>query len=386
MAVTSVNASPSFGHRLRAKALRPAPCQSAQLAPNKLPSVAPRRRLMPLPAPAPAPEKTADKAAPLALPRAPNFQQLTDALLAAKLHPDVNERQAFIRYFNTEAAPRLTMEEAYLQWLCMRMVRLYMPLQTRLQMNIQHDRHGAPVRRHGSQLVYTEVTRDNVNGGTAHLFEPGFWGTYKDRRDAIVVFGGTAAKVALPGLGAPQHDVLLEDYPQGLKADVDRGGIGKTAFAANRGVWLAWARRILGRGQRLTIVGYSLGGALATRLMAELTPEEQKQCRLFTFQAPGIDTFTALHVVPGHHNVVMIDNPGDNITKVGASHPAGVLVETQLPAGTGRRRPHVTASLTVGQLNGVPTPFVEHAQPHPTDRGLEHLRQVCGLAQPILPA
>lgn len=380
MAVTSASASPFAAHFLRAA---PRPAQQPAGAPRFWGHKAPSSQAVSTAAPwftPPAPWMAAVPWEPREVAPGPSFQAVTAVLVEARKHPEVAKRHEFIKYVNACVAPRLTMEEAYLQWLCMRMIRVYTPPHARLRVNVRHDRHGQPVACHGSELVHAEVTRDNVNGGVAHLFEPGFWGKYKNKHDAIIAFGGTAAK--LLGAGG---DVLLEDGPQGLRADVDRGGVGKTAFEANKLVWLGWARRVLARGQRLTIVGYSLGGAMATRLMAELSAEEQMQCRLFTFQAPGVDAATADRLVPGRKNVVMVDNPGDMITQVGAKHPDGILVETRMPPGADLRRPHMMPSLVAAQLDGLPATFVEFDRPHRTSRALEGLRQVVGLAYPHLP-
>ena len=99
----------------------------------------------------------------------------------------------------------------------------------------------------------------------------------------IMVFRGTASGM----------DKLAkqENHGTGMKADLDSGGIGKLLFENNKEAIMGWVNEHTQSGRKAAVMGHSLGGALASRVMCE--SDQQDLIEVTTFQAPALDKETA---------------------------------------------------------------------------------------------
>lgn len=236
---------------------------------------------------------TASPAPPRPAAASVDYRLLGSALHECKRSPDLSARTEFLEFYGAYAAPALHQEEVALQYMTTRLAGLYLRVGDTIPMCITENLRQTPVRDYASSYQVSDLINDNTHGCFAYRLEPqdGDMAAW-----AMVLFVGTA--------NTRVGDVLaLEHCPTGLRADLDPMGIGRTAFEAQAPALVEWVTSSQRQGRTVHIVGHSLGGAMAMRLLARLTPEQQQQARLFHFCAPGIEPEEVAKIVPGLHNV-----------------------------------------------------------------------------------
>ena len=264
--------------------------------------------------------------------------------------PHPQQRQHLLDYYSQEIAHRLPTREAALQLLAVKLAHLWMQRGFAFDLHITEDILGEPVTDYANRYVIADTLVDKRHGCVAFLCTPH---RLDDTRNAIVLFRGTASFLG--------RDVLARrDYPAGHRADLDIRGVAKTAFEHNRHALQGWVHEQLRRGRRVTLLGHSLGGAFATRLLASLTPAQQGQVELIAFNTPGLDATTIGNIANNLRNIAIVRHVSDFVCKVGRAQPTGrvvdlrdrVLCRRYLPV------PHGVPQLAIRQLRGEPGPVL----------------------------
>ena len=124
---------------------------------------------------------------------------------------------------------------------------------------------------------------------------------------AIVLFRGTNFRC----------DILTVKDPMGVAHDLDTEGVGYESFGANAATLHDWVEAAQQEGRGVVLVGHSLGAALATRLLASLSPEVQTKVRLLAFSPPGLETSCVESIAIDGAKVTTILHAGDYIPLAG---------------------------------------------------------------------
>ena len=311
---------------------------------TKIPPTGPQRPLTTMAAPPSAPV---------------DYDSFAQTLRAAKHDPDLNARRRFLEGFHAHTiAPALRYEETALQLVATRISGMYLRPGDPLALRIDQNWDAQAVQAYAPQYTIAARINDTTEGCLAFLLQPQGQVTAR----SIVLFAGTANDRA--------GDVLaLQEYPRGLRADFDPRGIGYTAFEANAAVLLRWVQEEHNCGRQMLLLGHSLGGALAMRTLAALSPAAQQRTHLLTVHAPGINRTAVDRVVPNNRNIRHITHRFsqslDLVVLAGEAYPAGVWYE--ISGWDGCRAddelPHGTSTSAAQALNGRPLQFKRSERP-----------------------
>ena len=140
-----------------------------------------------------------------------------------------------------------------------------------------------------------------------------------------------------------------ENHGTGMKADLDSGGIGKSLFENNKEAIMGWVNGYTQSGRKVAVMGHSLGGALASRVMCE--SDQQDLIEVTTFQAPALDKETAAKFDSSNAKNVTHQVVGrDIVTSAGKQHLEGRVWYVK---GTGNpKKNHLDTPCTKARLNG----------------------------------
>jgi hypothetical protein len=263
--------------------------------------------------------------------------------MAQKSHFAHRYRRQFFKYYNYRAAPQLQTEEAFLQYLTMRLLYLYLPLGQQLRVYVRSTIQGEAIESYSSKICHRAICFDHEYGGTLQLFTPVSQHEYSSEHTVIAAFPGTSSRRG--------RDLLLFNAPIGLRSDLDPNGIGVLAFRKNKEKWMRLLAPYLEKKQKIIFSGYSLGGIMATRLYASLNPEQQRRCRLITFNAPGIDITTAKQLLYPK-NIRMVRHLFDVLTQFGEYQPPGTVFYGSSPPLSDFKMPHRIPEIARAELDG----------------------------------
>lgn len=303
-----------------------------------------------------------------------DYARFAQTLRAAKHAPHPATRAEFLDFYAHHVAPALPAEETALQLLATRLSGMYLCPGHSVALRIRHNWDHAPVQAYATEYQVAERLNDTAEGCLAFLLRP----ANDAQARAIILFGGTANGVA--------GDVLaLQAFPRGLRADFDPRGIGHAAFERNAATLVSWVEQEQAAGREVMLLGHSLGGALAMRAMAALSPAQQRSAHLLTVHAPGINAEAVARIVPGGRNVRHITHRFaeslDPVILAGEAYPGGVWFT--LSGWDGCRAdgemPHGTATSAAQALDGKQVRFERHERPVVRNsRAVEAVRQgVC---------
>ena len=139
---------------------------------------------------------------------------------------------------------------------------------------------------------------------------------------AVILFRGTNFR----------SDILTRGDPVGLLHDLDSGGVGYEGFVANTPTLHGWVRVAEAQHRGVVLVGHSLGGALATRLLASLPAATQARTRLLTFSPPGLEASCIDGIAANGAKVTTVFHSGDYIPLAGYRHAPGRVLEAKAKA------------------------------------------------------
>ena len=268
-----------------------------------------------------------------------DFSGLKRLMSGAKRSLDDIKTAAFLRVFNRDVAPKLTQEMDALEYLSIKTAYLNLKKGDIVDMNIQQS--GRDTAYGTSYQVQDKLITDD--GLVAYTFMPVKGDPLEEDTDKvpIMVFRGTASGM----------DKLArqENHGTGMKADLDSGGIGKSLFENNKWAIMSWVNGHTEKGRKVAVMGHSLGGALASRVMCE--SDQQDLIEVTTFQAPALDKETAAKFDSSNaknvtHQVVR----SDIVTSAGKQHLEGRVWYVK---GTGNpKKNHLDTPCTKARLNG----------------------------------
>ncbi|MEC8678669.1 MAG: hypothetical protein VXX85_07435, partial [Candidatus Margulisiibacteriota bacterium] len=268
-----------------------------------------------------------------------DFSGLKRLMSGAKRSLDKIKTAAFLRVFNRDVAPKLTQEMDALEYLSIKTAYLNLNKGDIVDLNIQQS--GRDTAYGTSYQVQDKlITHDGL---VAYTFMPVKGDPLEEDTDKvpIMVFRGTASGM----------DKLAkqENHGTGMKADLDSGGIGKSLFENNKEAIMGWVNGYTQSGRKVAVMGHSLGGALASRVMCE--SEQQDLIEVTTFQAPALDKETAAKFDSSNAKNVTHQVVGrDIVTSAGKQHLEGRVWYVK---GTGNPKDnHLDTPCTKALLNG----------------------------------
>jgi phosphatidylserine/phosphatidylglycerophosphate/cardiolipin synthase-like enzyme len=316
--------------------------------------------------------------AALAVARAPG--RFVDAFFQrALVSTDVAVKGDYLRAFNQHFAPRITSEEAALERLAVKHIRLSLPEGATFAFNIRRNVMQQATTDYATAYRLAETIVDGEEGLRAYLLMPLPAATMPAAgRRAIIAYEGTTLRK--DAVREQQH------HPTGRRSATDRQGLGFKAFAASRARLLALSDRAQLAGHPLTLIGFSLGGAQAARHWHALPTEQQHRVRLLTFAMPGLDRATAEAMAgpAADANVRHFRVRLDPFSKVGQARVPGKVFRC---AG---RRPypslanHTYAYLSEREIDGLPLDlhFDTGHDDDPLSPRLDRFRRFWGLLRP----
>ena len=279
-------------------------------------------------------------------------------------------RLQFLETFSAYGSPKLTDELAALEFFCMKTAYL------RLQPG---DRHRFCCGNYGWQTITASI-RDMNTGLVAHVLTPDAAHdpaptdpmSSQQKPPVLVIFRGTARV-------SNQPEAEMGERPTGCQADLDWDGIGYRAFAANKELLLTLVRKYMALGHQVVLAGHSLGGVFAARAMCALTPDEQRQARLRSFNASGLDPATrALAAAP--ENNIMVRHRDDKLPRAGGEMLPGTLITTEPQNEAETLYPHGMPLLAANALNEHPAKYsVKPSEATDMSRTLEMGRKFLSL-------
>ena len=268
-----------------------------------------------------------------------DFSGLKRLMSGAKRSLDKIKTAAFLRVFNRDVAPKLTQEMDALEYLSIKTAYLNLNKGDIVDLNIQQS--GRDTAYGTSYQVQDKlITHDGL---VAYTFMPVKGDPLEEDPDKvpIMVFRGTASGM----------DKLAkqENHGTGMKADLDSGGIGKSLFENNKEAIMGWVNGYTQSGRKVAVMGHSLGGALASRVMCE--SDQQDLIEVTTFQAPALDKETAAKFDSSNAKNVTHQVVGrDIVTSAGKQHLEGRVWYVK---GTGNpKNNHLDTPCTKALLNG----------------------------------
>eukprot|EP01043_Picozoa_sp_COSAG02_P053972 COSAG02_NODE_6041_length_3849_cov_2.330933_1_plen_720_part_10 len=245
-----------------------------------------------------------------------NAYDLKLLMSATKRSQREDKTRRFFKLYNRDVAPKLTKEMDTLEYLAIKIAYLNLEVDDTIYMGINMETQTRTESQYSNSYQVTDkhVCRDT--GLVAYLLEP----TSQDK-NPIILFRGTASTL--------DKTAKIEGHTTGKKTDLDREGVGYNAYEQNSGTINKWIGEMI-RGKpnrKVSVVGHSLGGALAQRTLCGSL--HQNRLEVTTFQAPGIDKKTASLLEKGKikdNTLVRKEASKDPCVKVGEVHlPATVF-------------------------------------------------------------
>ena len=270
-----------------------------------------------------------------------DFSGLKRLMSGAKRSLDDIKTAAFLNVFNRDVAPKLTQEMDALEYLSIKTAYLNLNQGDIVDLNIQQSGRGTDYGA-SYQVQNKLITNDGL---VAYTFMPVKGNPLEEDTDKvpIMLFRGTASGM----------DKLAkqENHGTGMKADLDSGGIGKLLFENNHNqkAIMDWVNGHTESGRKVAVMGHSLGGALASRVMCE--SKHQNLIEVTTFQAPALDKETAAKFDSSNAKNVTHQVVGrDIVTSAGKQHLEGRVWYVK---GTGNpKNNHFDTPCTKSKLNG----------------------------------
>lgn len=304
------------------------------------------------------------------------------AYLAACATHDMAQKTQFLAQFNAHAAPKLTHELALQEWLNTKIMYLHLPVRSKLHLNVQTDYLGQPTQRYAAEYVLAK--RFALHGCKAYLWvpypgllsyrNPHLQSQRNSSKICMITFQGTCMEQD------PNEEAW--EIGTGQRTDLD-GNIGQEDFEQARPELLRWMHLLDVLGGDTVLAGHSLGGVMACRLAAELSPAQKKHTLLFTVGTPLLDEDTVARAEVGlkivHH---LVDH--DGLTKVGGPRRCdGLVVKVQGVKRRISRQNHVATPLGDSLLDNRPLKF-RFRRPKGDDRNLflETARRIIRFARP----
>jgi hypothetical protein len=252
-------------------------------------------------------------------------QKLKDEFSTAKKSAHPNDKVKFLKKFNQEYAEHLTGEVEYFQYLTQKLAYLRVQTGQELVNNVDTQNRRGVENQIGEDIRDTEsdysslyvvaARYTNMKSANVLLLLP------KDgdpKKNAIITFRGTAGG----------EDGMAKDQGEsrGVRADLDRKGIGKGAFKLAEPTMMQFLK-IAKAHDRITISGHSLGGAMAQRFFAMASRDCPDKLRLLVYQSAPVDKATAEEAKTNtdgkNAKVTRVQARGDTVTRGGQAHVPG---------------------------------------------------------------
>ncbi|TNF37942.1 MAG: DUF4157 domain-containing protein [Deltaproteobacteria bacterium] len=252
-------------------------------------------------------------------------QKLKDEFSKAKKASHPKDKVKFLKKFNEEYAQHLTGEVEYFQYLSQKLAYLRVQTGQEIVANVDtQNRRGVEAQMNEdirdtksdyASLYVVAARYTNMKAANVLLLLP------KDgdlNKNAIITFRGTAGG----------EDGMAKDQGEsrGIRADLDRKGIGKSAFDLATPTMLEFLK-IAKSYNRITISGHSLGGAMAQRFYTLASKECPDKLRLLVYQSAPVDKATAEEAKTNTEGtdakVTRVQARGDTVTRGGQAHVPG---------------------------------------------------------------
>lgn len=252
-------------------------------------------------------------------------QKLKDEFSKAKKASHPKDKVKFLKKFNDEYAMHLTGEVEYFQYLSQKLAYLRVQTGQELVANVDtQNRRGVENQMNAdirdtksdySNLYVVAARYTNMKAANVLLLLPKDGDT---KKNAIITFRGTAGG----------EDGMAKDQGEsrGIRADLDRSGIGKSAFKLAKPTMMQFLK-IAKAYNRITISGHSLGGAMAQRFFSMASKDCPDKLRLLVYQSAPVDKATAeeakTNIKDSDAKVTRVQARGDTVTRGGQAHVPG---------------------------------------------------------------
>ena len=287
--------------------------------------------------------------------------KLKEALGRAKSSTDPAVKTAFLQEFNRDYAGALSGEVEWFQYVSMKLAYLRLKpgdeianhVDTQHLQGIEHKlgQQVSDVNSSYSSMYKVDRRYTNKKSASVLLLLP------KDgdkTKNAIITFRGTAA-----GIDALSKQ---ESESQGVRADLDRKGIGYSAFELAKPTLLQFLD-IAKQYNRITISGHSLGGAMAQRFYALASADVPDKLRLIVFQSAPVNLVTAREAEQNTAGTgaksTRVQAMGDAVTVGGKAHVSGERLTYEFMGKQSRintGKSHMQTGLADAQINEAKSP------------------------------
>lgn len=291
--------------------------------------------------------------------------------------PSVTDKARYLNEFNQYFSPRIITEEAALERLAIKHIRLCLPETSTFHFSIRKNVEFQACQEYAPEYAIVDRVVDHTHGLRAYLLSP-VSSSHRDMRRILVYEGTTLRKDAIR---------QTQQHPTGRRSATDPIGLGYTAFKNSRSQLLQWTEDAHRQGAPITLLGFSLGGVMASRHWHALDTEKRETTRLITFAMPGLDRKTAQEMIgtQADANIRHFRVSLDPFSRVGEARPPGKLYRYK------GRRPypgvanHTWAYLSESEIDGIPVELEGHLHdPDLLSDRLEKVRRIWRYLRPPL--
>ncbi len=242
------------------------------------------------------------------------FLRFCDMFIEASASQELEARREVVDYYNHQVGPMLQTEESALQLLVTRLAHLKLERGWHVRFHVRRNLMGTSMAHLASDYRIRDIF-SHPKGGMGLVLDPQ---DTDSRHASIMLFRGTASRAS--------KDILANAiYPSGGRDDIHRMGVGHVGTQNLTGWFQEHVDRVQSQGRRLMLVGHSLGGAYALKLLATLPAQKQEKIHTLTFCPPGITWREARAIRSPPANNRIIFHRWDPVSLAGVAFPPAMF-------------------------------------------------------------
>ena len=242
------------------------------------------------------------------------FLRFCDMFIDASASEKPEARREVLDYYNHQVGPMLQTEEAAMQLLVTRLAHLKLETGWHVRFHVVRSLTGKSVRHLARDYRIGDIF-SHPKGGVGVMIEPA---DPHSTQASIMLFRGTASRAS--------KDILANAiYPSGGLDDIHHMGVGHIGTQNLKSWFQAQVDRVQAQGRRVILVGHSLGGAYALKLLATLPEEKQAKVHTLTFCPPGITWREARAITSPAKNNRIIFHRWDPVSLAGVAFPPAMF-------------------------------------------------------------